>query len=95
MAFVTTPCSTLREAPLPFSSTGLRYPAPPAGFLAGLDGFGYDGFCSIDLFNDDLWATPVEEASRLLYDSLLPYRGQPHKENGPDACRPARPNRWL
>ena len=41
--------------------------------LGALDGFGYDGFYSIELFNDDLWATPVAEASRLLYDNLLPF----------------------
>lgn len=41
--------------------------------IGALDGFGYKGFYSIELFNAELWDTPVGEASRLLYQSLLPY----------------------
>lgn len=38
-----------------------------------LEKFGYKGFFSIELFNDELWALPAAQAARLLYDSLLPF----------------------
>lgn len=34
---------------------------------------GYDGFHSIEMFSDDLWALPAPEAARRCYESLLPY----------------------
>lgn len=38
-----------------------------------LDRYGYAGYYSIELFNDDLWALPAAEAAKLMYESLLPY----------------------
>lgn len=38
-----------------------------------LDRHGYEGYYSIELFNDELWAMPAAEAARLMYESLLPY----------------------
>jgi len=38
-----------------------------------LDRYGYQGFYSIELFNDELWALPAEQAAKLLYESLLPF----------------------
>lgn len=38
-----------------------------------LESFGYAGFYSIEMFNEELWRTPVEDAARQCYDSLLPF----------------------
>jgi sugar phosphate isomerase/epimerase len=32
--------------------------------------YGYEGFFSIELFSDDLWALPAEEAARQMRDSM-------------------------
>ncbi len=40
--------------------------------IARLEGFGYDGRYSIEMFNAELWQTPVTEAARACYQSLLP-----------------------
>jgi len=40
--------------------------------VSRLDSCGYDGYYSIELFNEDLWAMPAAEAARLMYESLLP-----------------------
>jgi hypothetical protein len=40
--------------------------------IAALERHGYDGFFSIELFNEDLWRLPVAEAARRCYRSLLP-----------------------
>lgn len=40
--------------------------------LGALDGYGYAGYYSIELFSDELWAMPAAEAARLMYQSLLP-----------------------
>jgi sugar phosphate isomerase/epimerase len=39
--------------------------------LGRLEQYGYDGYFSIELFNEELWAMPVTEAASLMYDSLL------------------------
>ena len=41
------------------------------GILARLDDFGYGGYYSIELFNDDLWAMPAAEAARLMCESMI------------------------
>ncbi len=33
---------------------------------------GYDGYFSIEMFSDELWALPANQAARKMYDSLLP-----------------------
>jgi sugar phosphate isomerase/epimerase len=38
-----------------------------------LESFGYAGFYSIEMFNEDLWRMPADVAARLCYESLLPY----------------------
>jgi 2-keto-myo-inositol isomerase len=40
--------------------------------VAVLEEHGYDGFFSIEMFNEDLWRLPVAEAARRRYQSLLP-----------------------
>ena len=37
-----------------------------------LEELGYDGYFSIEMFSDELWALPVEGAARRMYGSLLP-----------------------
>jgi len=37
-----------------------------------LEKYGYNGYYSIELFNDELWAMSAAQAARLLYESLLP-----------------------
>jgi 2-keto-myo-inositol isomerase len=39
--------------------------------LGQIERHGYEGAFSIELFNEDLWAMPVEEAARRMYESLL------------------------
>lgn len=43
----------------------------PALFGA-LESFGYDGYFSIEMFNDELWQMPTVQAAQLMFDSLLP-----------------------
>jgi 2-keto-myo-inositol isomerase len=40
--------------------------------IARIEEFGYDGWYAIEMFNADLWQTPVTEAARACYQSLLP-----------------------
>ncbi len=40
--------------------------------IARLEQFGYSGFYSIEMFNEELWKVPVTEAASLCYNSLLP-----------------------
>jgi len=37
-----------------------------------LEEFGYTGFFSIEMFSDELWNLPAEDAARRMYGSLLP-----------------------
>jgi len=39
--------------------------------LGRLERHGYEGYFSIELFNEELWAMPAAEAAKLMYDSLL------------------------
>jgi 2-keto-myo-inositol isomerase len=43
--------------------------------IAMLEGHGYTGYFSIEMFNEDLWALPAAEAARRCYNSLLPLCG--------------------
>lgn len=43
-----------------------------AAMIAVLEEHGYDGYYSIEMFNDELWKLPVAEAAQQCYDSLLP-----------------------
>jgi 4-hydroxyphenylpyruvate dioxygenase len=69
----------MRDKPGELSNCNADRVLPGQGCLdlksifGALDQYGYAGYYSIELFNDDLWAMPVAEASRLLYDSLLPF----------------------
>lgn len=40
--------------------------------LGQIERHGYAGAFSIELFNEELWALPAEEAARRMYESLLP-----------------------
>jgi 2-keto-myo-inositol isomerase len=43
------------------------------GALFGaIEKHGYEGFYAIELFNEELWALPAQQAARLMYESLLP-----------------------
>lgn len=46
---------------------------PLTALIARLDGYGYQGSYSIELFNEKLWQLPAREAAQRCYDSLLPY----------------------
>jgi sugar phosphate isomerase/epimerase len=41
--------------------------------LGQIERHGYEGYDSIELFNEALWAMPVEQAAQCMYDSLLPF----------------------
>ena len=43
------------------------------GLIERLEQYGYTGFYSLEMFNEDLWKLPVTEAARQCYDCLLPY----------------------
>jgi 4-hydroxyphenylpyruvate dioxygenase len=40
--------------------------------FGGLEQYGYAGYYSIEMFNEDLWKLSAAEAARLMYQSLLP-----------------------
>jgi sugar phosphate isomerase/epimerase len=42
-----------------------------SALLGEIEKHGYDGYFSIELFNEELWAMPAREAAALMYDSLL------------------------
>ena len=44
-----------------------------AGIIATLEKNGYTGYFAIEMFNAELAAMPVAEASKLMYDSLVPF----------------------
>ena len=43
------------------------------GLIAALEKYGYNGFFSIEMFNENLWQLSIAEAARQCYQSLLPY----------------------
>jgi 4-hydroxyphenylpyruvate dioxygenase len=38
-----------------------------------LEKYGYKGYFSIEMFSEKLWAMPARKASKIMYDSLLPF----------------------
>ena len=40
-----------------------------------IEACGYEGYFSIEMFSDELWAMPAEAAAKRMYDSLLPLCG--------------------
>ena len=42
------------------------------GIIGALEGGGYDGYFSIELFNEELWRLPTKESARRCYESLVP-----------------------
>lgn len=47
-----------------------------AALFGRIEEHGYTGYFSIELFNEDLWAQPADEAARQMYQSLLPLISQ-------------------
>ena len=43
----------------------------PALFGA-IEKHGYDGYYSVEMFSDELWAMPAAQAAKIMFDSLLP-----------------------
>ncbi len=41
--------------------------------IGRIESFGYRGFYSIEMFNEELWRLPADEAAALMYNSLLPF----------------------
>lgn len=41
--------------------------------IGALEKYGYDGYFSIEMFNEDLWQLPAAETAQRCYKSLLPY----------------------
>ena len=68
----------MRDKPAELSNCNSDRVLPGQGILdlralfGRLEAYGYRGFYSIELFNEELWAMPAEQAARLMYDSLLP-----------------------
>jgi len=44
-----------------------------AALIGALESHGYDGFFSIEMFNEDLWRLPARDAATLCRESLEPY----------------------
>lgn len=40
--------------------------------ISSIEGHGYDGYFSIEVFSEGLWALPAKEAARRCHESLLP-----------------------
>lgn len=47
----------------------LNLPAP----ISVLGQYGYNGYYSIEMFNEELWQLPAIEVARRCYASLLPF----------------------
>lgn len=43
-----------------------------SSIISALEEHGYEGFFSIEMFNEDLWELPAAETARLSYESLVP-----------------------
>ena len=41
------------------------------GLFGHIEKHGYEGYFSIEMFNDELWAMPPQQAAQIMYDSLL------------------------
>jgi len=42
-----------------------------AALFGQIERYGYDGYFSIEMFNEELWAMPPQEAARRMYDSMI------------------------
>lgn len=69
----------MRAKPGEFSDCNADRVLPGEGILdlkailQALEKYGYDGYYSIEMFNNELWSLPAAEAARRCYQSLLPY----------------------
>lgn len=67
----------MRDKPAELSNCNSDRVLPGQGILdlralfGQIEAYGYEGFFSIELFNEDLWALPAPEAARLMYESLV------------------------
>jgi 2-keto-myo-inositol isomerase len=67
----------MRDKPAELSNCNSDRALPGQGILdlpalfGRLEGLGYEGYFSIEMFSEELWAMPAREAARLMYDSLL------------------------
>jgi len=68
----------MRDKPGELSNCNSDRVLPGAGvidlpaLIQALERYGYRGFFSIEMFNEELWQLPAEEAARRCYQSLLP-----------------------
>jgi 4-hydroxyphenylpyruvate dioxygenase len=68
----------MRDKPAELSNCNADRVLPGKGHLdlktlfGAIEGHGYHGYFSIEMFSDELWAMPAEKAARLMYQSLLP-----------------------
>lgn len=69
----------MRDKPADFSHCNSDRVLPGQGILnlramiAVLEEYGYNGWFSIEMFDEDLWKLPVEDAAQECYQSLLPF----------------------
>jgi len=67
----------MRDKPAEFSDCNSDRELPGQGCLdlkslfGRIEKYGYDGYFSIEMFNEELWAMPPEKAAKLMYESLL------------------------
>ena len=40
--------------------------------FGAIEANGYDGYFSVEMFSDELWAMPAAQAAKIMFDSLLP-----------------------
>jgi 2-keto-myo-inositol isomerase len=68
----------MRDKPGELSDCNADRMLPGEGILdlralvSALERHGYEGYYSIEMFNEELWELPASEAARLCYESLLP-----------------------
>ena len=69
----------MRDKPAELSNCNSDRVLPGEGILdltalfAQIERFGYRGFFAIEMFSEELWAMPVEQAARMMYQSLIPF----------------------
>jgi sugar phosphate isomerase/epimerase len=68
----------MRDKPAELSNCNSDRVLPGQGILdlralfGRLEEHGYRGLYSIEMFSEELWAMPAEQAAQQMYDSLLP-----------------------
>ena len=71
----------MRDKPAELSNCNSDRVLPGHGILdlralfGQIEAHGYQGYYSIELFNEEFWAMPAERAANLMYQSLLPLCG--------------------